>query len=237
MRISLHLFFFVLVSLALAGPPPNGEVMDTLQGADSTPPGTEDGGGGGGGGGEDEGEGMVGTGGAGGAPGGPDTTLQPQGGAPSAGGAQEDFSNPAGDDLANHGTMTRSGIVTTAAMPHNVDDSAPVIGDHDQVVGVKVANPDTLDATEMDKQNMDDTSYLKSAETTTDSVPEAAQLNEPATGFGTVTAENDERVGFGTAPGVSEAQFLLFLGRRKDPSPNSHFFFSPHTIIFFLYNY
>jgi hypothetical protein len=150
------------------------------------------------------------------APGAPPASMaqDDESGGPSAGGKEApDFSNPAGDDLANHGSMTRHGVVPAQA-PHNTmeegddappgqeDEHHPAIGANDKVLSVKVTNPDTLDNTEMDKQNMDDTNYLKSSETTTDSVPEASQLNEPASGFGTATADNDENVGYGSAPGV-----------------------------------
>lgn len=61
-------------------------------------------------------------------------------------------------------------------------------------------NPDDLEAG--DDENVDDTSYLKSASTSVDAVPEAHEIFEPSTGFGTATLENDEQVGAGVAPGT-----------------------------------
>eukprot|EP00163_Fabomonas_tropica_P003960 TRINITY_DN13509_c0_g1_i1.p1 TRINITY_DN13509_c0_g1~~TRINITY_DN13509_c0_g1_i1.p1 ORF type:complete len:698 (+),score=220.47 TRINITY_DN13509_c0_g1_i1:462-2555(+) len=70
---------------------------------------------------------------------------------------------------------------------------------------LKQSNPDMLDKSEADAENVDDTNYLKTAATSTDSVPEAHQLNEPTSGFGTATIDNDEQGHMDAPPGTGTA--------------------------------
>jgi chemotaxis protein histidine kinase CheA len=80
-------------------------------------------------------------------------------------------------------------------------DRSHVAG-HVASVAVREDNPDTLTPLHDDRANLDDTSFLKTADTDTDSVPESVGMHSPSSGFGTATVPNDESVGYGTAPGT-----------------------------------